>query len=149
MSKISKIILYMDDDFFFGIKRAPNNPAKDSKLELLGGGLDKGEKPLHALIRELKEEEESALLANKVAVLRPSPVEIVLEGDRHFIYHMVITKKELEGIRMSTHETYGYRLIPKATIITREGVERSTFTRRTVKIFDKLRNLRYFPYDVV
>ena len=118
-------------------------------MELLGGGVAKGEEPFQGLIRELKEEEESASVANKVARLQPVPVEIVVEDDRHFIYHLAIEEKDLEGIRMSSHESYGYRLMPKGTITKPGQLERLIFTRRTVKIFHKLRKLRYFPYDLV
>ncbi len=149
MGRKSKIILSLDDTFFFSIKKAPNDPARDGKLELLGGGVAKGEEPFQGLIRELKEEEESASVANKVARLQPVPVEIVVEDDRHFIYHLAIEEKDLEGIRMSSHESYGYRLMPKGTITKPGQLERLIFTRRTVKIFHKLRKLRYFPYDLV
>ncbi len=148
MRKISKIILFQDDSFFFGIKKAPHEPMKDRKLELLGGGVDESETPLEGLIREVTEEEESALVANKVSLLRLTPVKITVEGDCHFIYHMAITAKDLERIRMSAEESYGYRLIPRATIMAAQPMDYSVFTRRTVKIFTELKRLRYFPYDL-
>lgn len=147
MREISKIILFGDDSFFFSIKRESCDSIKDGKLELLGGGIDKNETPLQGLIRELAEEEESALIANKVALLQLTPVEIMVEGDRHFIYHMAIAGEELERIRMSTKESYGYRLIPRSMIMDPLGVDHLVFTPRTVKIFDELKRLSYFPYN--
>jgi len=149
MSRISKIILFDEDSFFFAIKRVPSNADMDRKLELLGGGVDKGETPFQGLIRELAEEEESAVIAHRVAILQLSPVRIVVEGDRHFIYHSAITGKELEKVRMSDKEHYGYQLIPKSTIMAPDGINRSLFTRRTVKIFSALRRIGHFPYEPV
>jgi hypothetical protein len=149
LRNISKIILFQDDCFFFGIKKAPHEPSKDGKLELLGGGVDEGETPLEGLIRELAEEDESALVANKVALLRLTPVKIVIEGDSHFIYHTAITANELERIRMSAKESYGYRLIPRPTIISPEPLDHAVFTRRTVKIFDVLKRVKISALNTV
>jgi len=149
MSKISKIILFRDDSFFFSIKKAPHEPIKDGKLELPGGHVDEAETPLQGMIRELAEEEESGLIADKVALLRLTPLEIMVEGDPHFIYHMAFTGKEMERIRMSTKESYGYRLIPRSTIADPQRMDYSVFTRKTLKIFNELKRLRYFPYDRV
>jgi hypothetical protein len=146
MAKIAKIILFVEDSFFFGIKNSPRDPNKDKKLELLGGGVDKGETALQALIRELAEEEQSGLVADKVAALGLAPTEIKIEGTPHVMYHMEITATELENMRMNTSEHHGWRLIPRSTITTPERLDLAVFTRRTVKIFDELKRLKHFPY---
>jgi len=147
MRKIAKIILFVDDEVLFAIKKAPHESAKDGKLELPGGGLEKGEQPIQGLCRELVEEEASQLVARKVAVLGTKPVEFKVEGDHHFIYHMPITHRELARIRMKSEETYGYKLIPRSTIENPAAMDdQSVFTRRTVKIFHELRRRNHFPY---
>ncbi len=147
MSNISKIILSQDDSILFAIKRAPHDLSKDGKLELPGGGLDKGETPLQGLIRELAEEEESGLVADKVSLLQLTPIKIMIEADGHFVYHMAVTEEELAKIQMNTTEHYGYRLIPRSTIISSQGMDPLVFTRRTVKIFYELKRLGCFPFD--
>ena len=148
MAKISKIIVFLDDDFFFSVKKVPKHPARDRKLELPGGRVDKGEMPLDALIRELAEEEQGGVLAGKVARLQLTPVDFKVGGDRHFIYHMPLAGDELQRVQMNSEEHYGYRLIPGSTIRDPGRMEdESVFTRRTIKIFAKLRRRQYFPYD--
>lgn len=148
MRQVAKIIIFLNDALLFSIKRAPRKSGNDGKLELLGGHIEKGETPFHGLIRELAEEDEGSFIANKVALLRLTPVEITVEGARHFVYRMPIAESELQSIRMNPMESYGYRLIQMSRIMDREQMsDRSLFTRRTVKIFAKLRCGRYFPYD--
>lgn len=148
MSRISKIILFVDDVFIFGVKRVPRQPAKDRRLELLGGHVEKGETPLEGLIRELEEEESSALLANKASAAQLSPVEIKVGGDRHFIFRMPIVDDELDRIALDSEEHYGYQPIPRAVVMDPELMkDGSVFSARTVKIFSKLRQSGYFPYD--
>lgn len=148
MSKKAKIILSVDDSFLFGIKRTPNDPGRDGKLELLGGGLDKGETPLEALIREVAEEEPSSIVADKIAHLEPTPMKITVDDDRQFIFHMAITKEELDGITLNTKEHYGYRLMERSAVVSAPKLDLSVFTRKTVKIFAELRRLNLFPYHV-
>lgn len=147
MRKIAKIILFKDDSFLFAVKMAPQDPVKHKKMELLGGGVEKGETPLEGLVRELTEEEQSSLLAHNAANLNLSPIEILIDADTHFIYHMPISGKDLEGIRISSQENEGYRLISGSAIRAAKKLDSEVFTTRTVKIFDKLRKLRSFPYD--
>jgi ADP-ribose pyrophosphatase YjhB (NUDIX family) len=148
MRKIAKIILFLDDAILFAVKRAPSESLKDGKMELPGGGVDKRETPLQGLVRELAEEEESGVVAAKAAGLRLQPIELTVEGDRHFIYHMPLARQELEKIRMKSEETYGYKLASRANILDLSYMnDELVFTRRTVKIFRKLRRLNHFPYD--
>lgn len=148
MRKIAKIILFLDDAILFAVKRAPSESAKDGKLELPGGGVDKRETPLQGLIRELAEEEESQVVARKAAELRLQPVEFTIEKDRHYIYHMPIAPHELEKIRMKSEETYGYELVSRPKIMDPSYMsDQMIFTRRTTKIFHTLRSLKHFPYD--
>lgn len=149
MRKVAKIILFRDYSFLFAVKLAPQEPAKHRKMELLGGGVENGETSLEGLVRELTEEEQSSLVASKVAKLNLIPIEIEVEGDPHFIYHMPITGKDLQGVRIRSGENEGYRLIPRSTIMDTNRLDYKLFTPRTVKIFEKLRSLRSFPFDTL
>lgn len=148
MKQVSKIILYVGDSFVFGIKRVPQKPNKDGKLELFGGRVDKGETPLQALIREIREEEQSGVAADKIVQINPDPVEFKVGGDLHFIYQMPLTDHELKQLQINPEENYGYSLVERSIIKDSEQMaDESTFTPRTVKIFKKLRKLRHFPYN--
>lgn len=150
MAKVSKIIIFHRDVFFFTRKRSPRKPDKDDKLELPGGRVDKGETPFEALIRELTEEEESGTVAEKAAELGLTAIEITIRKTRHFIYHMPLSEEDLGSIQMNPEENYGYRLLKRSIIMDPDRMnDRSLFTRRTVQIFAELRRRGHFPYDDV
>jgi 8-oxo-dGTP pyrophosphatase MutT (NUDIX family) len=131
---VAKIILECGDALLFSIKRAPGKPHKDRKLELLGGHMEAGESPSEGLIRELREEEETGLLAEKALRLLPAYEEIIVENSRHFIFRMPLEPEDLGRIRPSPSESFGYRLIPRTQPVT----DPVLFTPKTVGIFAAL-----------
>jgi len=132
--RIAKIILECGDRLLFSIKRAPGKPQKDQKLELIGGHVEDGETPLEGLIRELQEEEESGILAEKVRSLEPIPDDIPVQNTCHYIFRMPLSEGDLRHIRHSPSESHGYRLLHRSQPV----VDPLRFTPKTIDIFAAL-----------
>lgn len=140
MKKVSKIFVLVGDKYIFSKKRSPSSPKKDKKLELIGGGLDPKETFFQGLIRELQEEEESGILAQKAKALNPTYKEIIVKEDPHFIYSMDLNKDEFKKLIPNKKESYGFYLIPKNLILNKESLRRNIelFTPKTSLIFSEL-----------
>lgn len=141
--KVSKLLLQVGDNYLFSKKRAPWSSKKDNKLELIGGALEYNESPLSALIRELKEEEQSGILSKKVMTLNPIPSEIYVGNEPHFIYQITISNDEYSKTIYCHDESYGYQLIQRDIIEDRSALAKciSLFTPKTIRIFQALKFL--------
>lgn len=138
--KVSKIFLSVNDNYVFSKKRSPRKPKKDKKLELIGGQLDSKETFFQALIRELQEEEESGILAQKAKALNPTYKEIIVKGEPHFIYTMNLNKDEFKKLIPNTEESYGFHLIQQSLVLNKEKLKSNIklFTPKTLLILSEL-----------
>lgn len=140
--RVAKIFLRLDDHYVFSKKRASWLPedAAARRLELIGGTVVDAETPFEALIRELGEEETSGTLAEKARTLRPTPRQIVVYGEPHYIYRMTISDDEFQRMIHDPEESYGFDLVPEAVIADREKLRENAarFTRKTQGIFQAL-----------
>jgi hypothetical protein len=134
MQSVAKVFIQQGEKYLFSLKRAPGKPAKDGKLELLGGKIENGETRIEGLLRELQEEEKTGVLARKAATLRMNPKFICLKGQDNFIYRMEITPEELQGVEMDGEESYGYEMLKEADFAD----DPDRFTPKTRKIFRAL-----------
>jgi hypothetical protein len=140
--RVAKIFLHLDDHYVFSQKRAPWLPedAATRRLELIGGTIVGDETPFEALLRELQEEETSGMLAEKARTLRPTPQQIVVYGEPHYIYRMTISGDEFERMIHDPEESYGFDLVSETVIADREKLRENAarFTWKTRGIFQAL-----------
>jgi 8-oxo-dGTP pyrophosphatase MutT (NUDIX family) len=134
MQSVAKVFILQGERYLFSLKRAPGKPQKDGKLELLGGKIENGETRIQGLLRELREEEKTGVLARKAASLGLKPRFIRLKGQDNFVYRMEITPDELDEVEMDGEESYGYEMLSDGDIA--DDPER--FTPKTLKIFRAL-----------
>lgn len=140
MRYVSKILLTCGDLYVFSIKKSPQSPHKDRRMELFGGNADPGETPFQGLIRELQEEEESGILAKKAASLKLKPVKtFMIDEKMQCIYAMVLDEREMKVLRAHPDESYGIKTITKQFFdIEMTPIDLDGFTPKTVKIFHEL-----------
>jgi ribosomal protein S18 acetylase RimI-like enzyme len=138
--RVSKAFVLVGDHYLFSEKREPQSPEKDHRLELLGGTIGSGETPFQGLLRELQEEERSGTLLEKASTLNPSPREIAIGIEPHFIYEMAVTDDEYKRMAHDAHESYGFHLVPKSAIMDEDELRTNTslFTPKTIAIFREL-----------
>ena len=106
--RVSKIFVSVDRYYAFSEKRAPQSPWKDHRLELIGGTLNSNETPFQGLDRELREEELSGTLSEKVQLVKPVPKEMLVNDKPHFIYATTITDDEYGKLIHYPDESYGF-----------------------------------------
>lgn len=139
MNYVSKILLTCSDVFVFTIKRSPLKPEKDKKLEMFGGNVDPGESPIEGLIRELREEEESGILAEKVLRQTPSiKGQFIIDEKMQVIYQMSITDTEFRKLKAHPDESYGIRTVSVSTFDEPDQFNLNSYTPKTIKIFSRL-----------
>lgn len=141
--EISKIFVEVRKFYLFSEKRKPES-SDDHLLELPGGRLEPSETAFQGLMRELREEDLSEILANKVKSLDPQPKEILVNHEKHSIYKVNITQDEYNNLRHNPNESYGFQLIEKSVVDDKKTLENSIhkFTNKTRMIFIQL-NMRY------
>lgn len=134
MQSVAKMFIRQGEQYLFSRKRAPGKPKKDGKLELIGGKIEPGENRVEGLLRELREEEKTGILARKAATLPLRAEFLCIHGQDNFVYRMEITPDELEGLEMDGEESYGYEMLEESDFV--DDPER--FTPKTLKIFRAL-----------
>jgi len=139
---VSKIIIICEKQYVFSIKKSPLNPCKNNRLELFGGNVDPGETPFEGLIRELKEEEMSGILAEKAKEFKLKPLKLFevddVERKTQCIYQMEISLYEYSQLKAHPDESYGIRTMSQKFFETPENIDMDHFTPKTIKIFQNL-----------
>jgi hypothetical protein len=131
----SKLLIRDGTAYLFGGK-----PRKMGRLEMLGGGLESGEAPFEALLRELREEESSGALEKLARERAPAPLTIVAEGRTDFIFRIDVEKLDLGSLVAAANEVTTLALVARSTIEDPEALKpnRKLFTRRTWKLFEAM-----------
>lgn len=136
---VSKIIIICEKQYVFSIKKSPLRPFKNNRLELFGGNVDLGETPFEGLIRELKEEEMSGILAEKAKEFKLKPIKLFeVERKTQCIYQMEISLHEYSQLKAHPDESYGIRTMSQKIFETGENIDMDQFTPKTIKIFQNL-----------
>ena len=121
------------------VKRAEGK-AKHGKLEMLGGHLDGDESPIEALIRELREEEETGLLSEKVSAELPPHVSIDVAGALHHVFWFDVDNGDLAHLQYSPEESLGFELVLTSEL--EAGEHRHRLTSRTRQVLEALQHPR-------
>jgi ADP-ribose pyrophosphatase YjhB (NUDIX family) len=137
---VAKIFVECGEYYVFSKKRKANAPESDNRLELLGGKVDEGEEPMQALLRELREEEQSGIIAAKVLQLQPQYKKVVVSGQNHYIYRVVLELYDLQNIRHDEKESRGFLKVGMDVLHNKHELleNLSRFTPKTRKIFRAL-----------
>ena len=107
-SGVAKVLITVtggDDQCLFSRKRADGS-RRDNKLELLGGHIDDGEKPIQALLRELGEEEKSGTLKKLMAQADSSFEELWIGGADHYLFRINITEVDFAQVEADPRESH-------------------------------------------
>ena len=136
MRKVVKVFVRSGNFFVFAEKRA-YSAAKNHRLELVGGGMNAGETPFEAMLREAKEEEPSGIIAAALRAAAPEPDRVLVHGDVHYIYNVRITLLQRRRLRHDPVESHGFRAVRVGVIRSRGRLSAilPSFTPRTVAIF--------------
>lgn len=137
---VAKIFVECGAYYVFSRKRKANAPESDSHMELLGGKIDEGEEPMQALVRELREEEKTGIIAARVLQLQPQYKKVIVSGQDHYVFHITIERADLQNIRHDEKESRGFVKVGLEVIHNRREllVNLSRFTPKTRKIFRAL-----------
>ena len=92
-------------------KNAPGRRAH-AKLEMLGGHLDDDETAYEAIVRELREEEGSGVLARILAKEQPPSRMAIVDGAPHHLFEVRVTAAQCEGVHHDPHESLGFEQVP-------------------------------------
>lgn len=119
----------------FSRKRAEGY-GKHGRLEFLGGRLRKSEPPLVALVRELREEEESGSLAEQVHATQPRADTVRLSDALYHTFQLRITFEEYLALEPGRHESLGFVLVPRSLL--RQPRIHEYLTPRTYELLTQL-----------
>jgi 8-oxo-dGTP pyrophosphatase MutT (NUDIX family) len=137
--EVAKLLVSVTGDrtslILFSRKRAEGY-GKHGRLEFLGGRLAKKERPFEALIRELGEEEESGLLAQRVRAERPRSRTVQLPDAIYHTFHLNITFEDYLVLEPGRHESLGFVLVPRPLLRQRRVHE--FLTERTYQLLTEL-----------
>lgn len=115
---VAKLVVRIRDfgteTLLFTRKRATGTP-KHGHLEFLGGGIGDGS-PVEGLMRELREEEKSGLLARKVATQNPEPKALSIAGVTHYMFEISISLEDYLELRHGRAESLGFKAVPAAKL---------------------------------
>ena len=92
----TKFLLQLRDN-----KKSINNP---NRWGIFGGGIEKGEKPLAALQRELWEELQLKVDGKRLKLLRKA----YFHGNKNYIYLIYLSGKELSKIKLMEGQRFDY-----------------------------------------
>ncbi len=143
MKQVAKIFIRTEGSYIFSRKRAPGKQ-KDKRLELVGGGFEKGEGPLEALLREAVEEESSGRLAEEIRRQQPVYDKLVLQvagaDEPQYLFHIEIDAETAEALEADPEESYGLERVPAALFESDEELKamREEFTPKTLAIFEAM-----------
>ena len=113
---VAKVFVRTDDGYLMVRKRAPGTE-KDNRLEHLGGHIEEGESPLEGMLRELREEETTGLLASEMQRQHPSPLRFPLEGaEDQLIFELRIDSALARRLRADEAESYGLETVSAETL---------------------------------
>lgn len=137
---VAKIFVECGGYYVFSKKWKASDPESDNLLELLGGKVDEGEEPMQALVRELREEEKTGIIAAKVLHLQPQYKQVVVSGQNHYIYRVVLEPGNLQNIRHNEKESRGFVKVGMDILQNKHEllVNLTNFTPKTRKIFRAL-----------
>lgn len=130
--EVAKVVILVDDsgaDVLLSRKCAPGR-IKHNLLEMLGGGLDPGEGPLEALVRELGEEETTGTLA-RAAARAGRPQVLMVADEKHYLFEMSIDAAVVPRLRPDPKESLGFRRVPRSEL---EHPAAEKFTPKTCGI---------------
>lgn len=136
---VAKLFIRANAYYVFSKKRKPSSKS-DHHLELMGGHIEDGESPLKALIREVKEEELSSVIATKTKRQRPKGKRVDVDGENHFIFKISVDGDDFNNMRPDGKESYGFVKVEADVIEEKDKLNNnlSRFTPKTGEIFRAL-----------
>jgi hypothetical protein len=136
---VAKLFIRANAYYVFSKKRKPSSKS-DHHLELMGGHIEDGESPLNALIREVKEEELSSVIATKTERQQPKGEQIVVDNEKHFIFEIRVDDHDFKKMRPDGKESYEFVKVEADIIKQKDKLNNnlSRFTSKTGKIFRAL-----------
>ncbi len=137
---VAKLFIRANDYYIFSEKWKPSSLESDHRLELMGGHIKGGEKPLKALMRELKKEEVRSVIATKTKRQRPKGERIVGDKGDHFIFRILVDDDDFKEMTPDQKESYGFVKVEADTIEPKDKLNNnlSRFTPKTRTIFRTL-----------
>lgn len=151
-TRSAKLLLSLQgqDAYVFAKKVSDNKERQiDGKLELMGGRVDQDESALAALIREVGEEDSSGILAKVILSEEGggknlAKQTVVLPFEPQDIFAMEISPAvfdEMQAHVDGNKENTGYEIISKKDLKFELKNHPERFTKKTLKIFKKLKKL--------
>jgi 8-oxo-dGTP pyrophosphatase MutT (NUDIX family) len=138
MIAVAKVLIEIDGAYLF----AGKSRARDrGRLELLGGHVDaEDDGPFEALLRELREEEETGLLAKEISRIRPAGEKFQIGHRLQHVYRCNLGAFQWQALRPNRKEVSTFVLVQRETIETPEYFQQNAklFTDMTKKLFEAM-----------